>query len=82
MSTGWPVKILEAVVFALAVSAFFGCSMLYQEPDASNLHPLFEPLPAYISGYWYYCPASKTYYPYVKSCEEPWQAVQPTHSQS
>ena len=56
---------------------------MYQEPDRANaLLPLFEPLPAYISGYWYYCAASKTYYPYVKSCEEPWQAVQPTRTQS
>jgi hypothetical protein len=26
---------------------------------------------------WYYCNASKTFYPYVKECPEGWQAVAP-----
>jgi hypothetical protein len=25
--------------------------------------------------YWYYCPDSKTYYPYVRDCRSPWQRV-------
>ena len=25
--------------------------------------------------YWYYCPDSKTYYPYVKECRSQWQRV-------
>ena len=29
------------------------------------------------SGDWFYCPASKAYYPYVKDCTEPWQRVAP-----
>lgn len=29
------------------------------------------------SGDWFYCPSSKTYYPYVKDCAEPWQRVAP-----
>lgn len=35
--------------------------------------------PASASGaqYWYYCAASKSYYPYVKECPEGWQKVQP-----
>jgi hypothetical protein len=29
-------------------------------------------------GYWYYCPASKTFYPYVTECPgEQWQRVEP-----
>ena len=28
-------------------------------------------------SYWYYCPDSKTYYPYVKECASPWQRVPP-----
>ena len=28
-------------------------------------------------SFWYYCPDSKTYYPYVKSCASAWQRVQP-----
>ncbi len=27
--------------------------------------------------YWYYCSASKTYYPYVKECPGGWQRVAP-----
>ena len=27
--------------------------------------------------YWYYCPDSKTYYPYVKQCASAWQRVLP-----
>jgi hypothetical protein len=27
------------------------------------------------SGVWYYCPASRTYYPYVKECPGGWQTV-------
>ncbi len=29
------------------------------------------------SGYWYYCAASKAYYPYVKDCPAGWQRVAP-----
>ena len=29
------------------------------------------------AGYWYYCAASKTYYPYVKDCPAGWQRVAP-----
>lgn len=28
-------------------------------------------------AYWYYCPESKTYYPYVNQCAVPWQRVVP-----
>ncbi len=27
--------------------------------------------------YWYYCPDSDTYYPYVKECASPWHRVAP-----
>lgn len=29
------------------------------------------------NAYWYYCPDSKAYYPYVKECASPWQRVEP-----
>jgi hypothetical protein len=29
------------------------------------------------SGWWYYCDASKAYYPYVKECPSGWQRVAP-----
>lgn len=28
-----------------------------------------------VEPYWYYCPESKTYYPYVRECRSPWQRV-------
>lgn len=28
-------------------------------------------------AYWYYCPESSTYYPYVNQCAVPWQRVVP-----
>jgi|SRR5262245_41462127 len=33
--------------------------------------------PAQGSSYWYYCPESKTYYPYVKECPAGWLRVVP-----
>jgi len=33
--------------------------------------------PASDSDYWYYCPSSKAYYPYVKSCSDDWLKVVP-----
>ena len=32
-------------------------------------------------NYWYYCAASKTYYPYVKECPAGWQRVPATPPQ-
>jgi hypothetical protein len=36
-----------------------------------------EPAPAPEQAYWYYCPDSKSYYPYVDRCAVPWQRVAP-----
>ena len=36
-----------------------------------------HPTPSQPSGYWYYCEASKTYYPYVKECPAGWMRVIP-----
>jgi hypothetical protein len=30
------------------------------------------------AGYWYYCAATRGYYPYVKECPAGWQKVAPT----
>jgi hypothetical protein len=32
------------------------------------------------SAYWYFCPDSQTYYPYVQQCASPWQQVVPQAS--
>lgn len=29
------------------------------------------------AGYWYFCPSSQTYFPYVQQCAEPWQQMAP-----
>ena len=34
--------------------------------------------PADTQAYWYYCAATKGYYPYVKECPSGWQKVLPT----
>ncbi|HZE10786.1 MAG TPA: hypothetical protein VE034_04305 [Burkholderiales bacterium] len=36
-----------------------------------------HPAPSQRSSYWYYCEASKTYYPYVKECPAGWMRVVP-----
>ena len=41
-----------------------------QTPQAPQAAP-----PA--QGYWYFCPDSKAYYPYVKDCPAGWQRVSP-----
>ena len=43
---------------------------VYIEPPQTQA----APQPEY---YWYYCPDSKTYYPYVKQCAGAWQRVLP-----
>ena len=39
--------------------------------------PQAAPAPAPAQGYWYYCPDSRAYYPYVKDCPGGWQRVSP-----
>jgi hypothetical protein len=36
-----------------------------------------EPEPAPAASYWYYCPSSQGYYPYVRECPGGWQRVAP-----
>jgi hypothetical protein len=44
---------------------------VYVEQESASAVP--EPQP----NYWYYCPESQAYYPYVKDCQGGWQAVSP-----
>jgi hypothetical protein len=43
--------------------------------------PYYEQVPNALApprpSYWYYCPSSNAYYPYVKDCPEGWQQVAP-----
>jgi hypothetical protein len=62
----------------------------YYPPPAYYYPPpvVVAPAPVYVEPaqprvvqqpeqYWYYCPDSKTYYPYVQNCASPWQRVSP-----
>ncbi len=58
----------------------------YYYPPAYYYPPVVvrpAPPPSYIEqnetadDYWYYCAASKAYYPYVKECPGGWQRVAP-----
>ena len=40
----------------------------------------YGPAPAQQNAYWYFCPDSQTYYPYVQQCASQWQQVQPQAS--
>ena len=53
----------------------------YPQPVAYPTQPVTyveqgaAPAPAEPAGWWYYCEASRTYYPYVKECPSGWQRV-------
>jgi hypothetical protein len=55
-------------------------TVIYQEPAPVVVAP---PPPVYMAppppadGWWYYCRASGTYYPYVQSCPGRWERVAP-----
>jgi len=45
--------------------------------EQSEAQPSQATPPGESDGYWYYCAAAKTYYPYVKQCAGGWQRVSP-----
>lgn len=45
----------------------------YYPPATEYVEPQAPPAPAY----WYYCPGSRAYYPYVRECPGGWQQVSP-----
>jgi hypothetical protein len=64
--------------------AFFYPSPYYYYPAPAYPYAPAPPVeyiqqaPATESQYWYYCPGSAAYYPYVNECSGGWQLVQPT----
>lgn len=60
-------------------------SPYYYPPTVVVPPPVVAAPPVYIerpeapaaSSYWYYCPDTKAYYPYVRTCPSPWQRVAP-----
>ena len=49
----------------------------YYPPPAQYIEQYPAPSAAPQSSYWYYCPASGAYYPYVQQCPGGWQQVAP-----
>jgi hypothetical protein len=55
----------------------------YAPPPVIERQPTYEgTLQEDQPYYWYFCPGSKTYYPYVKQCPEGWLKVVPPGSPS
>ncbi len=46
------------------------------DPQTQSTYIQQEPAPQQ-SSYWYYCPTSQTYYPYVRECPAGWLTVVP-----
>ena len=51
-------------------------SYYYAPPEPTHYIERSDPAPA-TGNVWYYCPESKSYYPYVKECPGGWQRVSP-----
>jgi hypothetical protein len=56
--------------------AYYPSPVVQQQPTTyvEQAQPQAQEQP---SGYWYYCPVSKGYYPYVRECSAGWQRVAP-----
>jgi hypothetical protein len=51
---------------------------VYVEPPAPP--PVYSQQPSVPQDYWYFCPSSNQYYPYVRDCPVRWQKVAPQPS--
>ena len=72
--------ILPAIITGAIIYDVTRPRTVYVEP-APTYVPAPGPVVAPVSqpgAYWYYCPASRTYYPYVASCQSGWQTVPAT----
>lgn len=65
----------------LAITGLAIGAAVYSQANAAPAYVAPPPAPAYQpppdSGSWYYCQPYGQYYPYVRECPEPWQAVMP-----
>ena len=76
--------IAGAALYASLSNSFPG--YYYSPPPSSYSPPPGSPPVVYIEQapdpvYWYFCPPSNTYYPYVLECSEAWQPVLPEASE-
>ena len=69
---------IGAPLFAYSYFPYYSAAYapLYTAPLATEYIER-EPQARSPNDYWYYCPGSKTYYPYVNECSAGWQAVEP-----
>ena len=69
------------------VGVFLGAPLFFA-PGFYHPYPVPYPAPGYVPqmeyieqppdpAYWYFCPGSNAYYPYVKQCPGGWQQVVP-----
>jgi len=56
--------------------AYYPPAVVYAQPPAPTQYVERAEQPQ--AGYWYYCEASRGYYPYVKDCPGGWKAVPPS----
>ena len=60
---------------------YYAPAVVVQQPPTVYIEqsgaPAAAPAPAPASNYWYYCAASRAYYPYVRECAGGWQRVPP-----
>jgi len=71
---GWPAYYYPAPYYYYPYPAQY-----YNYPPPPPVYIQQEPQPVVPESqlYWYYCPGSKAYYPYVKDCSSGWQRVMP-----
>jgi hypothetical protein len=56
---------------------YYDDSDAYPDMGYDGPPPGAQAAPGADQSYWYYCGASKSYYPYVKTCAQQWQPVPP-----
>jgi hypothetical protein len=61
--------------YPASVYSYPAPAMATSSPPAYVEQSVARSAPAQAQGDWYYCPASKSYYPYVNECPSGWQRV-------
>jgi len=67
----WPGLVIAP---AFAAGYYYAPPPVYAAPPAVVAPPV---VPSLNSGYWYYCPDNRLYYPYAVECPSGWMQVRP-----
>ncbi len=70
-----PYYAYPAYAYRAPVYAYPEAAMGYSSPPVYIERSEAQTAPAQAQGDWYYCAASRTYYPYVGECSTAWQRV-------